>query len=632
MPSTCLRWLSTALLLTILAHPAAAGVDRWTPIGPEGGEIVSLAADPDAPGTLYAGTVYGGVWKSIDGGGSWAPTVEGLRAVPISSLAVAAGRVYAASFSSDGLNVLTDGAAAWRQVGPSPYSVQDLAIDPADPERIWMAGSSVAGGEIVASDDAGEHWGLKLRIYYSFLDVTVAPTAPPTIYAGGDEGIFASRDGGASWRPFDRGDTPPWKTPSSVRDLQIDPQNAETVYAAAYSGFWRTTDGGEHWVQATEDLDAYYQLLALPGALLSSVHGVLMRSEDAGDTWDPVDGSWGDISALVADPAAPGGAWLATLRGGLFRTSDGGRTWTQSARRGLRASFIQSVAFDPFRPGTLYAVSLPFAGAATGKLQRSLDAGASWGPTLSVLDVSSIAADPRRPAHLYAGTPRGVAVSRDRGAHWQRLLREPQGIDVVAVDPHRPGTLWAAGRRFWRSRDAGRTWKRLASPIAPGTDARAAKIFPSPWHPETLYLIDSYLNLRRSTDDGATWEVLDQNGPSALAFDPVQQDLLYLADASGNLRKSLDGGTTWEPVASVVGGVAVTALLIDRLDPSVFYAGTAGNGVWRSPDQGVTWQPFSAGLIAPAVTCLEADPRNPRHLVACTQGGGLLEIQITSGS
>ena len=75
--------------------------------------------------------------------------------------------------------------------------------------------------------------------------------------------------------------------------------------------------------------------------------------------------------------------------------------------------------------------------------------------------MSSLATDPRRPATLYAGTPRGVAVSRDRGAHWQRILREPRGIETVAVDPHRPGTIWAGGKRVWRSRDVGRTWKPL---------------------------------------------------------------------------------------------------------------------------------------------------------------------------
>jgi photosystem II stability/assembly factor-like uncharacterized protein len=630
--STCLRRLPGLLLLatlTFLARPAAAGVDRWTPIGPEGGEIVTLAADPDAPDTLYLGTAAGGVWKSLDGGASWAPLVEGLGAAPISTLAVTAGRVFAGSYLLDSLRVLTAGASQWRRVGPAPFSVGSFAVDPTDPAKVWMTGTS-SNGDLLTSNDAGENWELKLRIYYSFSDVTVAPTVPPTVYAGGDEGLFASRNGGTTWHQFDAGNEPPWQAPLLPGDLAVDPQDAETLYVAAYAGFWRTADGGAHWLQTTED--SRYHLLAFPGALLGFNNGRLERSDDRGESWEPVEPApWRDFSCLAADPAEPGAAWVGGS-GGLFHTSDLGRSWERRPLRGLSASVIRAFAFDPFRPRTLYAAT-PTAG-----LQRSADGGGSWGPTLTRMDIRSLAADPRRPAALYAGTPRGVSASRDRGAHWQTLLREPLGINTVSVDPRRSGTIWAAGKKIWRSRDAGLTWKQMPSPFEPASGAMASKIFLSPWHPETLYLIVTpyFLDLHdpgalwRSTDSGATWEVLDNSFVADLAFDPVKKDFLYLADFSGSIRKSRDGGTTWEPVASsAAGGSSLSALLVDRTDPSVLYAGSWGNGVWRSLDQGVTWQPFSAGLIGPAVSCLEADPRNPRRLIACTRGGGLLEIVIS---
>jgi len=630
MRTTCLRWLPGVVLLSILlpllAHPVAAGVDRWTPIGPDGGEIWSLAADPGAPGTLYAGTEGGGVWKSLDGGASWAATPEGLPAETISSLAVSSGRVLAGHYYS--MYVLTDGTAAWRQVGPFPFSAKELAVDPAHPEWFWVMSENKEEG-VLLSKDGGEHWSPKLRLGDPLHSMAIAPSVPPTVYIAGNEGIFASTDAGTTWRQLDPGFPTPW----NGVDLAVDPADTATVYAGTRnSGFWRTADAGEHWSFASQA--ALSSLLALPGALLGSSFGDVVRSEDGGDHWEAVFPGK-EFRCLAADPAAPAGAWLSVRGTGLWHTSDGGRTWARQARRGLRASSIQAFAFDPFRPRILYAAT------PTARLQRSDDAGASWSQTLSRLVIRSLAADPRRPATLYAGTLRGgLSVSRDRGAHWEQILEEPRGIETVVVDPRRPGTIWAAGSRIWRSGDAGRTWTRLASPVDVSFNSKVRRLYLSPWHPETLYAIDFYRDgfsvpggLWRSTDDGRTWKQIPFAGPVALAFDPTTPDLLYAAGDLGDIQKSRDGGKTWETVASsIAGDYHLTALLMDRLDPSVLYAGTEGKGVWRSLDQGVTWQPFSTGLIAPLITCLEADPRNPRRIVACTQGGGLLEIQISPGS
>jgi photosystem II stability/assembly factor-like uncharacterized protein len=626
---------SSALFLTILvllARPAAAGVDRWTPIGPEGGQIVSLAADPDAPGTLYAGTVGGGVWKSVDGGGSWAPTPEGLPAESISSLAVSSAGVVAGHYYS--LYFLADGAAAWRQVGPFPYGVWDIAVDPTKPDRVWAAGDP---GGILLSEDGGASWSHKLRLAGSFFGVAIVPTAPPTVYALGGEGIFASTDTGTTWRQI-----APVFEPGPAFEFAVDSADAATLYASSpyNSSFWKSTDAGAHWSFSTDFAPGH--LLSLPGVLLGADTD-LSRSEDGGETWERVALPWWSIFFLEADPTAPAAAWLGVHGGGLLHTADGGRTWESKGQRGLRASTVQAFSFDPFRPGTLYAATLPPPHPAitpAARLQRSVDGGASWSKMPALLNIRSLAADPRRSGTLYAATPRGVSVSRDRGATWTRILREPAGIDAVVVDPNRPGTIWAGGPRLWlwRSQDAGRTWARVPRPDGTSGGSSVRRIFLSPWHPETLFYIDFYLDgfsvpgsLWRSTDGGSTWEEMDGDDPVALAFDPVTPDLLYVADRIEGLRRSRDGGTTWETVVLSVGPSRLTALLVDRLDPSVLYAGTDG-GVWRSRDQGATWEPFSTGLIAPQITCLEAYARNPRRLVACAEGGGLLEIRISSGS
>jgi len=67
-------------------HGAEAGVNAWTTSGPDGGTVYALAIDPQAPTTLYAGTRYGGLFRSADGGHAWAP--PGLTYTSVVSLAV----------------------------------------------------------------------------------------------------------------------------------------------------------------------------------------------------------------------------------------------------------------------------------------------------------------------------------------------------------------------------------------------------------------------------------------------------------------------------------------------------------------------------------------------------------------
>ena len=52
------------------AAPAGAQESPWRPLGPYGGNVTALTADPARSGTVYAAT-EGGVFKTADGGGSW---------------------------------------------------------------------------------------------------------------------------------------------------------------------------------------------------------------------------------------------------------------------------------------------------------------------------------------------------------------------------------------------------------------------------------------------------------------------------------------------------------------------------------------------------------------------------------
>jgi photosystem II stability/assembly factor-like uncharacterized protein len=630
------------LLLLILctgARTATAGANRWTPLGPDGGTVFSLAADPEAPGTLYAGTDGGGVWKSTDGGVHWRSASRGLASPDVYALAVSPGNpgtVWATT--GGGIYKSTDDGALWRRIWYEAERPDDtytsgttsIAIDPTNPDVAW---AGTVWGWILKTTDGGASWERPLDSPAQFRAILIDPTDPETVYAG----VSKTTDGGATWQeiPGIHGGL-----------LALDPSNPRILYSGGgFDNLWKSLDSGATWIRLpgfTYSVEAFLVDPSDPDVLVAGESGVgLSRSEDGGQTWNLVKGlPFFQVPALAADLAQPGRIWLGASERGVFRSLDSGRTWIAS-RQGLRASKARSVAFDPVQPRTLYAAALTTgvhrstdAGRTWTRINRKLPAGAGYGVV-----VNTVAAHPLRPGTLFAGTGGGVYRSLDRGDHWSFVSPTPEDFNAFAFDPQQPDTVFAAGNILLRSRNGGRTWKRLVLPRTE-YEPEIAKVIVAPLRPTTVFVLDfnqrhgDAQSLFRSPDGGNTWKLVFEGGPAALALHPTDPDIAYLATEAGKeIWRSSDGGLTWEMVATGVGGAAaLTSLLIDRLDPAILYLGTNGSGVWRSTDHGALWAPLTAGMIAPRITCLEADPRNPRRIVACTWGGGLLEIQISSGS
>lgn len=623
----------TLLPLLILARPALAAAGRWTPLGPEGGTVQALKADPGSPGTLYAGTDGGGVWKSTDGGTTWRSANEGFGSPDVHALAVSPGDPGAVwAGTGGGIFQSTDAGATWRRVwhessGPldtTPWIVS-LAADPIRPGVVWAGNER---GWILKTTDGGATW---TRLQESGgHTLLIDPLNPETVYANG----LKTTDGGATWQTLD----------SHGEILALDLSNPRVLYSSDFDGLWKSADAGASWTRLPGFEGRAESLLVDPSdpdVLLAGQSGRgPARSEDGGQTWRQVPGlPLMFVPALEADPAQPGRIWLGANERAVFRSLDSGRTW-KTSRQGLDATHLFAAAFDPFRPRTLYVAANSLG------VHRSADSGGTWSrinkglPTSGGYGVSvnTVAAHPTRSGTLYAGTGAGTWRSLDRGKSWSLALDEGD-VHAIAFHPRKPGMVFSGGDHLFRSRDNGRTWKRLTRPDT-FHDSEIAGLVISPLRPQTVFALD--INERRGTaetlfrspDEGNTWTTAFTRGPAALASHPSTPGLLYLAtETGGEIWTSADDGLTWEKVAEDAGGGALlTSLLVDRIDPSILYLGTFGAGVWRSTDHGSTWEPFATGLIAPRITCLEADPRNPRRMVACTWGGGLLEIQISSGS
>ena len=302
------------------------------------------------------------------------------------------------------------------------------------------------------------------------------------LYVGTHDGVLAvsSRDGGRTWS---QGPVTPLE--HAAAKLAASPANGERAYLAAYeSGMYRTDDGGATWRHLDRyPAEHAHSIAAHPDhpdtVYVGSEPAMVFRSDDAGESWEACDGiarvpessawtfHWEGRHAHVRDLAfAPGKAgWLyAGIEvGGLVRSKDAGATW--EALAGTDPD-VHTITFTASRPGTMYA------GTAKGPF-RSRDWGDNWesiGEKLDkryVLPILAAPDDAERVLLGVADSSRRKAaqayLSLDAGRTWDAAsgLGTPDDMIVAcAWDPSEPARVYAGSDhgRIYVSHDKGTTW------------------------------------------------------------------------------------------------------------------------------------------------------------------------------
>jgi photosystem II stability/assembly factor-like uncharacterized protein len=637
------------LTMSLAAARLDAGINYWSPIGPYGGQMLALAADPQQSEVVYAGS-YGGVFKSIDGGATWRRTSRGLEGLAVYALAVAPSNRNVIYAGGDGLFVSRDGGETWQGPLLANAFVLALAVDPRDARRVW-AGTD---NNVAWSRDGGKTWSVAdstdeggiLRVPAIAID----PVHPDTVYAFSrpleDQDILKvikTTNGGATWTQSKGLESEAYSY-DSLR-LAVDPTAPNVVYASLGLFFdegvtYRSADGGATWQRTP---GTYPLAVDRKGV----VYAGRMRSGDHGVTWQTAAAPPGFTVEYAASAAGDGALWAATDLSGVFRSGDRAATW-QASSEGLAATSVSAVAVDPERPRVIYAGSYELG------VRKTLSSGLRWRDANSGLPFTArllrprylIAVDPRQPQTVYLAWSGGLARSDDGGARWTVLIEGGGDPHSLVVGP--AGVVYLSGSslldgkcRLARSDDHGATFRCLPPFNNAGGFPPPVRLAVDPARPSTLWVAETRDRVWKSVDGGEHWTEIRPRGlrhagePRSLAIDPSQPRRLYLGtdrsrpdDRPERVWRSDDGGVSWRPWGKGMPESSwITDLLIDPQQPSLLYLSVwdqsgSASGVYQSRDGGRTFTPVRDGLPG-RVLHLILDPQDSRKLYAGTEWTGV---------
>jgi hypothetical protein len=298
--------------------------------GDDGPEITQVWCVAQAHGALYAGVEPAGLFRSEDGGATWAH-VGGLREHP--------------------------SRPDWQPTAGG-LCLHAIVPHPSDPRQMWVG---ISSGGVFHTRDAGRTWDRcaavvvpaapgagparpgrtstqPTELHPCVHALALAPSGPSVGTAGGrgyrdgvrlyqqnHRGVYRSDDGGG-WLDVSEGLPSRFGFP-----LAVHPRDAETLYVmplesdqpgrrhvpGGQMAVWRSRDAGAHWQPLTNGLPP-------ERTSLSVLRG-----------------------ALAVDPLDPAGVYLGTTTGQVYWSADEGETW-----RALPARLppVYSVAAMPVYP------------------------------------------------------------------------------------------------------------------------------------------------------------------------------------------------------------------------------------------------------------------------------------------
>jgi photosystem II stability/assembly factor-like uncharacterized protein len=309
-----------------------------------------------------------------------------------------------------------DGGKTWYQPGTPPGEPAIPGGMPKPASNKFVYDVSTETGKPLTTHqfyDGTQHpWEFK-RVWHFEPSLTDADT----VYAGvEDAALFRSTDGGQNWHELPglrgHGTGPKWQPGAGgmcLHTIILDPSNPQRIYIAiSAAGAFRSDDGGASWKPINKGLYSQYipnptsevghcvHHIAMnpsrPGVLFMQKHWHVMRSDDAGDNWTKVSGNLPTDFGFVIDVNShePETIYVVPIKSDsehyvhegklrVYRSRTGGNEW-EALTKGLpQKDCYVNVLRDAMAVDSLDKCGIYF-GTTGGQVYASADAGDSWNP------------------------------------------------------------------------------------------------------------------------------------------------------------------------------------------------------------------------------------------------------------
>ena len=629
------------------------GGNTWTPISDAvpSLSVGDIALEPGNPQVLYFGTGEAnssgdsyagtGLYRTSDGGDNWEFLgLENSRHIgriaidPTNTQTIFAacmGSLFSTS-TDRGLYRSIDGGDTWAQVLYTNDSTGciDVAINQSNTDIVYAAmWQRIRGPEdrrvggvhsgIYRSTDGGDTWqqltsGLpQSGPTIGRIGIAIAPSNPDVIYAsyvdhpGNLLGFWQSTNGGDTWQS--RLVSPGLDSFSGFGwyfgRIWVHPANENTVYFGDVD-FWRSTDGGQRWSYLTGDMHvdqhALYQNPDNPNYMVAGNDGGVFISQNAGLSWLKIyDLPITQFYAITIDKLHPDRLYGGTQDNSTPRTVSG-----------------QPDDWDVIYYGDGFYVNVDYtnsnviyAEAQYGYLGKSTNLGDYWDVVFSSYD-------------------------HNERSNWNT---------PVVMSPHDNRVLFYGAQRVYKTSNGGDNWTAISPDLTGGPGGgnllfgTITTISQSSLNPDIIWAGTDDSRVWITENGGVSWDMVSQTLPdrwcTRVTADIRNEAVGYATftgytvdDLMPHIYKTTDYGLTWQDISGNLEGVPVNDILPDPNREGWLYIGT-DFGMFYTDDAGDTWQSMSP--VMPVCPVFDIDiSDDPPKLVAGTHGRSMYAFDLGS--